>query len=108
LRFAPLVLLSLGIALAAARGLPAQDGQVDWPSTEALALEACEARGAGFERRAEVDRRKVNELISVRDTLQRQLDDCSVATAPEADLDRANALLDALEAQLAEIEASLE
>ena len=105
MRFAPMVVLSLGIALAAVQDLSAQNGQSDESSTEALALEACVA---GFERRAEVDRRKVNALISIRDALQRQLDDCVVDTVPEADLDQANALLSALETRLAEIEESLE
>ena len=101
MRIAPMAVLSLGIALAAAQDLSAQDG----PSTKALAHEACVA---GFERRAEVDRRKVNALISIRDDLQRQLDECVVDTVPEADLDQANSLLSALETRLAEIEESLE
>ena len=108
MRCMPLFVLSFGIALGSAKGLSAQDGQPDGLSSEAPTLEACEARVAGLQLRAEVDRRKVNALISARDTLQGQLDNCAVGTVPEADFDRTNALLDELEARLTEIEASLE
>jgi len=108
MRFAFSLVLSFGLALGSPRVLSAQDGQAGEPLSEAPAFESCEARVAGFEQRAEVDRRKVNALISARDALQRQLDDCAAGQVPEADLDRANVLLDALEARLTEIEASLE